>query len=207
MKLRSIIYVDGFNLYYGALKGGPHKWLSLGRYFALLRPDDDIQVIRYFSAPVNGTSTDQETYLRALTTDPLVEVILGKFKRKNVRCRVASCAHAGDRMFKTVEEKRTDVNIAVSMLDDAYQDLADRFILISGDSDLVPAVARIKQRFSTKQIIVYVPSRDPTRGAAVEIRSAADSHKTLPLQLLPRAQFPATLTDGTGQPIHRPSDW
>jgi uncharacterized LabA/DUF88 family protein len=111
-------------------------------------------------------------------------------------------------MFPTVEETRTDVNIAVSMLDDAYQDLADRFILISGDSDLVPAVARIKQRFqSTKQVIVYVPSRDPTRGAAVEIRSAADSHKTLPLQLLPRAQFPATLTDGIGQPIHRPSDW
>lgn len=207
MKPRSIVYVDGFNLYYGALKGDPYKWLNLGRYFALLRPDDDIQIIRYFSAPVNGPSTDQATYLRALATDPLVEIILGKFKRKNVRCRVRSCAHTGERMFPAVEEKRTDVNIAVSMLDDAYQDLADRFILVSGDSDLVPAVARIKQRFSSKQVIVYVPSRDPTRGAAVEIRTAADSHKTLPLQLLRHAQFPQTLTDGTGQPIVRPSDW
>lgn len=206
MKLRSIVYVDGFNLYYGALKGDPYKWLDLGRYFALLRVDDDIQVIRYFSAPVSGKSTDQATYLRALATDPLVEVILGKFKRKNVRCRVRACSHAGDRMFPAVEEKRTDVNIAVSMLDDAYQDLADRFVLVSGDSDLVPAVARIKHRFPSKQVIVYVPSRDPTRGAAVEIRTAADSHKTLPLNLLQHAQFPQTLTDGTG-PIVRPSDW
>jgi uncharacterized LabA/DUF88 family protein len=59
--------------------------------------------------------------------------------------------HTGNRRFETVEEKRTDVNIAVSMLDDAYQDACDQFVLISGDSDLVPGVSTIRTRFPNKK--------------------------------------------------------
>lgn len=119
---RTIVYIDGFNLYYGALKGTPHKWLNLERYFTMLRPNDDLRAIKYFTALVKGqTRANQELYLKALATLPLVEVILGKFKKKRVHCNESSCLHAGNRMFETVEEKRTDVNIAVSMLDDAYQ--------------------------------------------------------------------------------------
>ena len=39
------------------------------------------------------------------------------------------------RFFDVYEEKRTDVNIAVYMLDDAYQDACDNFVLVSGNSD------------------------------------------------------------------------
>ena len=35
---RTVVYVDGFNLYYGAVKGTPYKWLDLEKYFQLLRP-------------------------------------------------------------------------------------------------------------------------------------------------------------------------
>ena len=80
-KPRTAVYIDGFNLYYGALKGTPYKWLDLDRYFRLLRPNDDLQCIRYFTAMVNGpTKPNQETYLRALATTPMVTAILGKFK-------------------------------------------------------------------------------------------------------------------------------
>ncbi len=47
MTKRSIVYVDGLNLYYGALRGGPHKWLDLERYFELLRPHDELEIIRW----------------------------------------------------------------------------------------------------------------------------------------------------------------
>ena len=53
-KPRTAVYIDGFNLYYGALKGTSHKWLDLDRYFRLLRPNDDLQCIRYFTAMVTG---------------------------------------------------------------------------------------------------------------------------------------------------------
>ena len=205
---RTIIYIDGFNLYYGALKGTLHKWLNLDRYFALLRPHDDIKTIKYFTALVDGPARlRQETYIKALTTLPLGEVILGKFKRKRVHCNESSCGHVGNRLFETVEEKCTDVNIAVSMLDDAYQNACDQFVLVSGDSDLVPAVAVIRVRFPTKRVIVYVPHISVTRGYAVELRSAATINRDLPLHLLPRAQFPTNIADGSGGLITKPPAW
>ncbi|MCH8042141.1 MAG: NYN domain-containing protein [Planctomycetes bacterium] len=205
---RSVVYIDGFNLYYGALKGGPHKWLDLERYFERLRPNDDIQVIRYFTAAAIGSAgTRQQVYLRALETLPLVDVVLGKFKNRRVTCRLGACEHSGSRVFSTREEKRTDVNIAVQILDDAYQDLCDRIIIVSGDSDLIPSINLVKRRFSQKEIIVYVPARDATRGAAVEIRAAADKHRLLPLNLLEHAQLPARVPNGTGGHLEKPVEW
>lgn len=121
-------------------------------------------------------------YHRALSTTPLVHIVLGKFKKKRVRCSVPECIHAGPRRFDTIEEKRTDVHIGIRMLEDAYQNQFDKVILVSGDSDLVPALNVIKFRFPSKQIIVYVPTRNPIRGAAVELRSAADKNRNLPLK-------------------------
>ena len=208
VKRRTAIYIDGFNLYYGALKGTPYKWLDLDRYFRLLRPNDDLQCIRYFTAMVNGpTRPNQETYLRALATTPLVTPILGKFKNKRVKCALPGCSYSGSRFFQTPEEKRTDVNIAVYMLDDAYQDVCDHMLLVSGDSDLVPAVRTVSMRFPAKQITVYVPAQHPTRGSAVELRTAANRSRELPLNLLPHAQFPPTVSDGAGGLIAKPASW
>jgi len=209
LRKRSIIYIDGFNLYYGALKDVPRlKWLNIERFCKLLRPHDDIRVIRYFSALVDGpTKPHQEAYLRALSTTPLVNIILGKFKNKSVKCLVTACTLVGSRRFQVSEEKRTDVNIAVSMLDDAYQDKCDHFILFSGDSDLVPAVTTTRLRFPQKKISVYVPFRNTIRGAAVELRTAAHAHRDLPLFLLGKALFPEQVPDGAGGLISRPAAW
>jgi len=205
---RSVVYVDGFNLYYGAVKGSPHKWLDLQRYFEMLRPHDDIQAVRYFTALIDGPRRrNQLAYVRALETLPLVEIVLGKFKMKQVTCQVRACTFTGTRRFTTQEEKRTDVNIAVRMLDDAYQNVCDRFVIVSGDSDLVPVVNEVKARFPDKEVIVYVPARSRVRGAAVELRAAADKDRVLPLEKLPHAQFPPRVPDGSGRVITKPADW
>jgi 6-hydroxy-3-succinoylpyridine 3-monooxygenase len=204
----SVVYVDGFNLYYGLLKDSGHKWLNLEKYFTLLRPDDHIQEIKYFTALVSGPSRSKQLlYLQALGTTSSVRIIMGKFKGKNVECRVRKCAYPGNRFFPDMVEKRTDVNIAISLLDDAYQDLCERFVLISGDSDLVPAIVRLKQRFPKKEVIVYIPTRDPTRGAAVEIRSVADKDRMLPPNLLPKCQFPSELIGNGDIRIVKPPEW
>lgn len=208
MPKRTNIYVDGFNFYYGVIRDTRHKWLNLEKLFRMLRPDDDIQIIHYFTALIRGNHAyNQETYLKALATQPLINVILGKFKLKEVRCRVAACNYPGSRRFETPEEKRTDVNIALQMADDVFHDRADRLILVSGDSDLVPAVDLVKRIAPDKSVCVYIPSRHPSRGAAVELRAAADKHKTFPMALLPRCQFPPTVEDGRGGVIQKPSTW
>jgi hypothetical protein len=62
MARRSIVYIDGFNPYYGAVKGGAYKWLDIQRLCERLRQDDEIQLIRYFTARVDGpTRTNQDT--------------------------------------------------------------------------------------------------------------------------------------------------
>ena len=189
-------------------KGTQYKWLDLDRYFRLLRPNDDLQCIRYFTAMVNGPKrSNQDTCLRALTTTPLVTIILGKYKNKRIKCTLCGCAYPGNRFFQTPEEKRTDVNIAVYMLDDAYQDVCDHLLLVSGDSDLVPAVRTVSSRFPAKQITVYVPAQHPTRGSAVELRTAARRSRDLPLNLLPHAQFPSAVPDGAGGFIVKPASW
>jgi 6-hydroxy-3-succinoylpyridine 3-monooxygenase len=205
---RSIIYIDGFNFYYGAIQGTKDKWLDLSVYFARLRSDDDIQRIYYFTAITSGPSqARQKAYLLALSTLPLVTIILGRFKKKNVRCQVGSCVHPDSKRFKVQEEKRTDVNIAVQILDDAYQDQCDTFIVVSGDSDLVPALNRVKTSFPKKKIVVYVPSRDAARGAAYELRAAAHIARDLPLNLLHLSQFPQKIHDGAGGIIEKPAEW
>ncbi len=209
MSNRSIIYVDGLNLYYGAVKNTRHKWLDLEKLFTRLRQGDDIQAIYYFTARIEGPhKKHQSAYLQALATLPKVNIILGKFKMKSVRCLVTSCSHPKkERLFGVPEEKRTDVSISVQMLDDAYQDEADRFVVVSGDSDLVPVLNRIKTRFPAKRIYVYVPARHKDRGAAFQLRGAADHDKTLPSQLIKYCQFPACVPDGLGGIIKKPADW
>ena len=67
--LRTYVYVDGFNLYYRALKNTRFKWLNLERLVKdLLDPENEISCIRYFTAPVSGKLDPaqpirQQTYL------------------------------------------------------------------------------------------------------------------------------------------------
>jgi hypothetical protein len=69
MSKSSIIYIDGFNFYYGAIKNTKWKWLNLEKYFKLLRQDDEIVTIKYFTALIDGSHrANQESYLLALNT-------------------------------------------------------------------------------------------------------------------------------------------
>ena len=207
-KKRTFVYVDGFNLYHGAVKGTDCKWLDLQEYFEKLRPAEDVVKIHYFTARVNGSAwTRQERFLLALNTLAKVRVTEGRYKTKTVRCHVQECTHPTQRKFTTWEEKRTDVNIAVQMMDDAYQELCEVMVVVSGDSDLVPPLLRIKERFPDMKLVVYVPARNAQRGAAVEIRSAADKHATLPIDLLKRCQLPTKVPDGAGGYIEKPESW
>ena len=104
-------------------------------------------------------------------------------------------------------EKRTDVNIGIHMLDDAYAGNCDHEILVSGDSDLVPTMKMVRQRFPNIKTTVYVPSRTRQRGVAAELRSAAHDGRTLPLTLLTRAQLPPRIPDGSGGFIEKPVAW
>jgi len=208
MAKKTIVYIDGFNLYYGCVKGTADRWLNLQLFFERLRQDDDIIKVKYFTALVDGPGKSRQAdYIRALETQTKMEIILGRFKNKTLQCRVSECTLGGRRSYSAKEEKRTDVSIAISIVSDAYEDLADRFVVVSGDSDLVPPVHLVKTKFPKKEMVVYIPSRSANRGAATELRSAADKSRTLPLDLLKKCQFPASIPDSFGNVIKKPEGW
>ena len=82
---RTCVYIDGFNLYYGALRKTSFRWLDLEAFCRLLLPRNDVQAIKYFTARVvpragkPHSAVKQQTYLRALTTLSSVQVYFGHY--------------------------------------------------------------------------------------------------------------------------------
>ena len=209
------MYIDGFNLYFGVLRDNPGwKWLNLQKFCEKLRPDDDVVAIKYFTAIVDPekqhsqTKDRQKTYIRALTRCPKVEVIYGKYQMREVTCR-ARCKER----HKVPEEKKTDVEIAVSMLSDSIAGLTDRVVLVSGDSDQEPAIQWIINRSKGMpqkiKVSVYIPElpgvpnprrNDSYKNMGVEVR-------TLPIEEIKTCQFPALIDIGNGRSIKRPGEW
>jgi hypothetical protein len=130
--MRTIVYVDGFNLYYGALKGTPYRWLDiLAMARKILSPKNQIVGMKYFTARVlprpdnPGQPLRQEIYLRALRSLG-ADCIFGRYLSHPVMMRVAdtNAAKPFVRVIKT-EEKGSDVNIAAHMLLDAFRNEYD----------------------------------------------------------------------------------
>ena len=94
---------DGLNFYYGIFIDTHCNWLYIEEYFIRIRQDDDIKKIKYFTAERIG-SLDQQTYLSALYTLTLINIIPGIFKILRINCLVPGCRYTGDRLFLKPEE-------------------------------------------------------------------------------------------------------
>jgi hypothetical protein len=81
----TIVYIDGFNLFYGSLRKTPYRWLNLSALCSRLLPANKITKIKYFTAAVSarpddpGQPTRQQAYLRALATLPEIEIHFWSF--------------------------------------------------------------------------------------------------------------------------------
>ena len=193
------IYIDGFNLYYGALKGTPYKWLDIVKLFSTitneLNPESNLIKIKYFTAPVKGkvairgqqSFQSQNSYLRALNVlyPDLVEIIEGQFSLERGLLPVyKKPLDMQDRVFVwKLEEKQTDVNIALNIYDDVMQGGCEQVILVSNDSDLLPALEFSRQYNPDVKIGVIFPKgydpehkKRPITGRLQKIADYARSH-------------------------------
>jgi uncharacterized LabA/DUF88 family protein len=201
---RVMVYVDGFNLYYGLKAGYGRKyhWLDLQVLTnSLLRPGQELRAVHYFTARAYNNSDSegrQVTYLDALAShSPKVRLIEGRFQEKPQAC--LSC---GAR-WTAYEEKETDVNIAIALLEDAILDGYDIAILISGDSDLCPAVAAVKRVRPRKKIIAAFPPRRHSK----DLARAVDAYVSLSTTKVRNAQLPPKIVTAGGSILERPEHW
>jgi hypothetical protein len=106
------IYIDGLNLYYGALRNTPYRWLDLDLLSRNLFPHDEIVIIRYFTAPihrrndVSKSHSRQALYIRALRTLTSVKIHLGHFQ-SNEEWKVISenSIHPADKFDPTIKPR------------------------------------------------------------------------------------------------------
>ncbi len=207
--MRTHIYIDGFNLYYGALRATPYKWLNPRRMCELLLPGHDLAEVKYFTARISARPQDpnqparQQAYLRGLETLPDTKIIYGHFLTKEVHMPLAGCPPDEQEYAKVLktEEKGSDVNMATHLLRDAFRREAEAFVLVTNDSDLLEAV-----RIVTEELGLPVGVLNPHKKPSRVLLKAASFFKPIRKGVLEASQFPASIQDSHGT-ITKPDRW
>lgn len=203
------IYVDGFNLFYGCLKGTPYKWLDIDALARRLLPKDEIHRVRYFTAKVvelerkPGTAHRQATYLRALSTIPGISIHLGHFLTSQVRMPLVQPPTAGPQtahVLKT-EEKGSDVNLATYLLLDAFRRDCELAAVVTNDSDLREPINVVRKELGVP-VGVINPHPRHRRSRALQ----GTFLRQLPRTVLGTCQLPPVLKDSWGT-FTRPESW
>jgi len=206
------VYVDGFNLYFGAVKDHPElKWLDLSALASrLLKSGDTTNRIRYFTARIDSRGDPrspqrQETYLRALRTIPDLSIEYGQFKTKTKHQRLVSPRPGDPKRVEVyvTEEKGSDVNLATFLLWDAFRQDGSVSLVISGDTDLVRPIELVVTELGRRVGVVNgTLNAAPTH----DLQRVASWVKRLRIGALRDSQFPETVADEDGE-FRRPAAW
>jgi len=203
---RVIVYIDGFNLYFGMKEKGWRRyyWLNVHSLAKnLLKPHQELIATKYFTSRVSSTPNDPEKakrqgeYLEALNTVPGCEIFYGHYLEKVIHCD--RCNHS----WTTHEEKMTDVNISVELMTDVYQDKFDTAFLISGDSDLVGPIKAVRSIFPLKRVVVGFP---PRRHSA-QLEKVANTIFAIGRKKIADSMFPDQVKKTDGYILRRPDRW
>ncbi|MBB3117331.1 NYN domain-containing protein [Pseudoduganella violacea] len=230
---KTAVYVDGYNLYYGRLRGTSYKWLDLVRLFdAMLAQRDQnesLAMVRFFTAPAlanfashgKASVEAQSAYHRALKASypDRFDLVYGTHAYDKsgtlLPCFVAGLPY--DRTNRTrvwkLEEKKTDVNLALHMYRDVCKRTVSRVILVSNDSDAEPALVAIREDFPDIMIGLVVPIRPSISGGPVYRRTSGSLAKfsdwiapSLSDDQLLQAQLPP-IVPTRKKPIQKPVHW
>jgi uncharacterized LabA/DUF88 family protein len=211
-KVRTFVNIDGFNLYYGSVKDTPYKWLDLKKFFEIvLHPKHSIESIKYFTALVSfppydpQKTTRQQVYLRVLRTyTPEIEIFYGHFLSNPITAPLVKPTK--NQKFAYViktEEKGSDVNLAVHLLNDAWLDRYDCAVVVSNDSDLEESMRLVKEQ-NFKKIGLFVPGFPKHRSISRELKAYANFIRPIRPETLKISQLPDPIP---GTNIHKPKTW
>lgn len=228
--LRTRIYIDGYNLYYGCLKGTPYKWLDLMTLFeqhVLLSSAPDASsllplAIKYFTAKIKEQAaraldsvSSQARYHTALRKryPDRIELIEGYYSLTHSKARlvdhIAPNTWARDCVQVLVwklEEKQSDVNLALQAYHDAITGAVDQVVIVTNDTDIAPALQMIRTHTAVR-IGLVVPARTGLREPNTElVRLAHWTRSHITERELASAQMPRVILGGK-HPTIKPESW
>lgn len=228
--MRTIVYIDGYNFYYGLLKNTTYKWLdtiALVKHICHIQnPKFNVIAVKFFTAPVitrvaskgEKAQQAQNVYHKALASryPNTLQIINGyHVLEKGYPPKYNKPIVKQDRVAVwRVEEKQTDVNIALHLYRDVVQQKCEQVILVSSDSDLEPALEFIKQDYPAIQIGLILPRLKPVESAKSKQRPSNKKLSDLSNwtrsyvleEELKQFQFPDKVPTKK-KPAHKPDYW
>ena len=228
--MRTAFFIDGYNLFYGLLAGTPFKWLDLPALLTYItkiqNPASETAQVNYFTSPVlpplatrgKESAEAQDVYIRALKAKG-VTVHLGRHRLNRGSAPRYLDGIPASRSDKVdvwdLEEKETDVNIAISMyrLLSKQQNLeADariaQIVLVSADTDMTPALKAIKEDFPEITVGIILPHREGIeRGVPGSLKNYSDwIRRQVKIDELQSHQFPERVPTKK-KPAIKPHYW
>ena len=218
---RTFFLVDGFNLYHSVKDITRYynnqlnlKWLDISALctFLLHRIGNaDLAGIYYFSAfayHLNdiGVITRHETYIKCLE-DTGVEKQLSRFKPRETQCPLfqaskKTCPNCPG-VFQKHEEKETDVAIASKLFELLFTGDSDCIVLVTGDTDLAPAVNTAKLLYPKQRILFAFPYRR----ANAQLKQICPNSFKLKAKDYRLHQLPDPYPMSDGTLVAKPSTW
>ena len=236
--LRTRVYIDGYNLYYGCLKNSPYKWLDIYCLFerhilpsVLLRDEAGVPkefallkvgAIKFFTAKIIesvakspdsvSSQARYHTALRKLYSDQ-VEILEGYYAVNKVAVKLVDRAQPNrqpkeceEALAWKVEEKQSDVNLALQAYHDAIKGNIDHAIIVTNDTDITPALAMIREHTDVL-IGVVTPTRNQERRPNKALTEHSHWTRTHITQSeLSDSQLPRVIKAGR-KPTTKPISW
>jgi hypothetical protein len=106
--------------------------------------------------------------------------------------------------FNRREEKQTDVAIGAKLLELLFLDRCDTVMVVSGDTDVIPAVKTAQSLFPHKRVGFLLPYRRQNQELA---DLAPGLHFAIRKETYTRYQFPDPLVLPSGKTIKKPAGW
>jgi uncharacterized LabA/DUF88 family protein len=198
-----VVYIDGFNLYFGLIERNWRKylWLDLKKFAAsLLLKNQRLVHTKYFTSRISKPLSKQQrqsVFIDALNSLTEFSIFYGRYQ-----AQIRTCENCGFTTFIS-NEKKTDVNIATELLVDAFQNTFDTAIVVSADADLTAPIVAIRRLFPEKSVVVAFP---PKRNS-YELRTVATTHYFIGEHNLRDNLLPDEIKTPTGFILKRPDKW
>jgi uncharacterized LabA/DUF88 family protein len=221
--MKTIVYVDGYNFYFGLLRHSPFKWLDLVKLFNSIIPthcqEADIVKVKLFTAPTlakfatqkQKASESQQRYWRALEVlyPEKIEIIKGYYSdtKQNAMLYITPPDKAQRVDVWKLEEKLTDTQMSLHIYRDALKDDVDQVVIVSNDSDMEPAAQMVKEDTTTKLGIILPRIKGSKRTLSQKLINLGDwSNVGITEQQLTDALLPAKVPTKK-KPIVKPDYW
>ena len=203
--MRGAVYIDAFNLYHAIDDQGAQfnhlKWSNLWLLAETISKGHANPIVKVcwctaYRRGDTGKKARHRFYVSALEICGVTTLFGHETQEPQ------SCPGCGE-MWETPREKATDINLALSVYEDALDDVYDVAFIVTADTDQAATLAFVKRRFPNKKMVIATP---PWRALSKHLLHLADGKVQITERMLDDCVLPQLVSNGQ-KAINRPQEY